>query len=204
MSIIHEQMLIFLRAIPVGATIMLLYDLFRILRRTFPHRDAVVFFEDIVFFLLAGMITWQYLLKNCRGELRAFVFAAELIGAVLWFLIVGKWMLAAGEWALRLLCSMVRIFVFCPLRWLYHLLYSMVIGILRMVWALAKILGAEKAICLWKKYKKAIQTAKNHLPEYAHSVYNFSVGLIMPFGRKTLNSEQEVESGAEGIIPSDR
>ena len=204
MSPVREQLLIFLWAIPVGASIMFVYDLFRILRLVFSHKDWVVFVEDVCFFILAGMLTWRYLLENCRGELRAFVFAAEVIGAVLWFVTCGKIVMAVAGKLIRLLRFLFRNLVLRPLTALMRGLVFLCRGFLRLVWHLAKLLGAEKWIAVIKKAKIKVQNAKNHLQEGTRSVYNSYIGLIMPFGKKALNSEQEVESGAQSIIPSDR
>ena len=90
MEFAWEQIGIFLRAIAVGAGIMACYDVFRMLRTAFRTADAVVFWEDIVFFAAAGMATWFYLLESCRGELRGFVMVGELLGGVLYFLTLGS------------------------------------------------------------------------------------------------------------------
>ena len=204
MSPIREQLLIFLWAIPVGAAIMAVYDLFRILRLAFPHRDWMVFLEDVCFFVLAGMITWSYLLENCRGELRAFVFAAELIGAVLWFVSCGKIVLSAAEKIIRLVRFLLRNLVFRPIKLICRGIGFLFRRFWLLLWKTAKLLGAEKVLTISKKYKNKLQNVKNHLQEGTRSVYNSCIGLILPFGRKAPNSEQEVESVAQSIFPSDR
>jgi len=204
MSPITEQFLIFLRAIVVGAVIMNVYDMFRILRLAFSHRDWIVFLEDICFFVLTGLITWNYLLISCRGELRAFVIVGELIGAVLWFFTAGKLVMAAAERIIEILRILVTVLLVRPvcavLRIMLHLFRQMV----RLLWWIAKRFGAEKLLFFIQKVKNTFQTAKNHLPERARLVYNFIIGFSMHFTEKPVNSEQEVEHSAESIIPSDR
>ena len=183
---------------------MVLYDLFRILRRVFHHRDWLVFCEDVCFFVLAGMLTWQYLLENCRGELRAFVFAAELIGALLWFFLCAEVFTAFGVRLVACIRFLVRLVILRPLSVLLRGVRFLLHGVLRLIWMAVVRLGVQKAIDQTKKLRITFQNAKNHLQDSAFSVYNSFVGLIMPFGRKAEHSEQEAERGAESFFPSDR
>lgn len=70
----------FLFAVGVGAVLCLIYDFFRILRIGFRSKTATVLVQDLLFALLAALITFSLLLLRCNGRLRMYVFAGELFG----------------------------------------------------------------------------------------------------------------------------
>ena len=57
-----------------GILIGLLFDLFRILRKSFKTADVVTYIEDTIFWLLTGIIILYSIFKFSNGDLRAFIF----------------------------------------------------------------------------------------------------------------------------------
>ena len=70
------QSILFLIFIVNGILIGLLFDIFRILRRTFKTGDIITYIEDILFWLLTGAsILYNIFIYN-NGEIRLFMFIA--------------------------------------------------------------------------------------------------------------------------------
>ena len=57
-SVIRQEMWIFLLSILHGIFLTLLYDLFRSLRRAFPHGIVLISLEDFFFWMAAGFLTF--------------------------------------------------------------------------------------------------------------------------------------------------
>jgi spore cortex biosynthesis protein YabQ len=81
---LKSQIITLLYGLLVGMIMSLYFDSFRILRKTFKHKDYVVFIEDIAFFFVATFITFMLLMARCNGEPRAYVLLAILLGYFLY------------------------------------------------------------------------------------------------------------------------
>ena len=57
----------------VGIIIGVLFDIFRILRKSFKTKDIVTYMEDILFWILTGIIILFSMYKFSNGELRFFM-----------------------------------------------------------------------------------------------------------------------------------
>lgn len=69
-----SQLIAFLLSLAVGCVFCLIYDIFRAVRKSFKRNAAAVFFEDILYSLLCGVIGFCFLLSTTGGDLRAFTF----------------------------------------------------------------------------------------------------------------------------------
>ncbi len=87
---ISHQTVSFLQSLLLGGALGLLYDGFRILRLIIPSGKVISFFEDIVYFLLCGFISFAFLLAVNNGVIRAYLLAGELLGAALYYFTLGK------------------------------------------------------------------------------------------------------------------
>ena len=204
MAFAWEQTLIFLRAIAVGAGIMLCYDLFRMLRIAFTVSDAVIFVEDVVFFVAAGLITWFYLLESCRGELRGFVMIGEGLGGIIYFFTIGRAVMGVAKPVIHFLQHLIDRLILSPLRWIWKTAVAVFHWLVKsgkfiLKW-LAKISGAEKLGNFLKcreNSKKIIKNIKIHLQEGHGVLYNLYVALFFWTKRGKLsqagNQSQEVE-----------
>lgn len=201
MEFAWEQICIFLRAIAVGAGIMVCYDFFRILRTAFRTSDAVVFLEDVVFFVAAGLATWFYLLESCRGELRGFVMVGEVIGGLLYFLTAGRLVMKAAKPVIHFLQRLIDRLIFRPVRRIWKLLkgiYKWLAGLgKRISKRLAVFFGADKLRKLSRNKKNLKKNSKIHLQEGHNLLYNLYVKLFpwlfLKGTSQSGNQTQEVE-----------
>ena len=203
MALIQQQTAIFLWAMVVGALIMALYDLFRILRLSFAGWDWLIFVEDLCFFVLAGLITWYYLLESCEGRIRGFVLVGEGIGALLYYLTIGQLVMAVAKPVIAFLRWTLQM-LFRPVRWAGKKLLIPLKAVARLS------LDRWKRVCMgfrkgiWENRKKVSQIGKRHLQEPGGILYNLFVTSV--FAGKFAGAshhKQGVENGAESIITSD-
>lgn len=179
MAFAWEQTVIFLWAIAVGAGIMLCYDLFRMLRTAFQVSDGAIFAEDVFFFVIAGMITWFYLLESCRGELRGFVMIGEGIGGLIYFLTIGRLVMGIAKPIIHFLQNLIDRLIVRPLQWIW----KTVKGIFKWLFKLCKTLlnwlgdisGIKKIGKVLRNKKKIRENTKIHLQERHSLLYNLYV-----------------------------
>lgn len=88
-DIIHQAYL-FGIYIVCGILIGILFDLFRILRKSFKTPDAITYIQDIIFGILTGIFLIFILFIFNNGELRFYIFLALTIGLILYLLTISK------------------------------------------------------------------------------------------------------------------
>ena len=81
---ITNQAYLFLNFILVGVIIGLLFDFFRILRKSFSTKDFVTYIEDIIFWILAGLILLYSICTFSNGEIRLFMVLGIGIGILIY------------------------------------------------------------------------------------------------------------------------
>ena len=97
MQIRYEAWLLLLSLL-VGGWLMLVYDLFRVLRLMIKHSSFVRGIEDFLFWIFAGIVTFMLLYEQNDGGLRLY----GLVGMSLYERIVSRFLFAvlkkAGKW----------------------------------------------------------------------------------------------------------
>ena len=84
---IISQVYLFLIFIVNGILIGILFDFFRILRKSFKTKDIITYIEDLLFWILAGTSILYFIFVYNNGEIRLFMFLGIAIGLVLYMLI---------------------------------------------------------------------------------------------------------------------
>lgn len=74
-----------------GILIGILFDIFRILRRSFKTKDIVTYIEDIIFWILTGLLILYSIFTFSNGELRLYMFIGIFIGCILYMLLLSKY-----------------------------------------------------------------------------------------------------------------
>lgn len=85
------QIYTFLLSIALGAAVGVVYDMFRAFRRAIPCRKISVFFQDVIFWLIACIVFFCFSLIRCEGQIRFFALLGMLSGFTLWIMTVGKY-----------------------------------------------------------------------------------------------------------------
>ncbi len=86
----QSQLYSFMIFILDGVLIGLLFDLFRILRKSIKTADVFTTIQDIVFWILSGILLIYSIFKFNEGELRLYIFIGLFIGTMAYILIFSK------------------------------------------------------------------------------------------------------------------
>lgn len=84
---IMNQIYLFFIFIANGIFIGILFDFFRILRKSFKTSDIITYFEDLLFWILTGTSILYFIFVFNNGEIRLFMFLGIAIGVTLYMLI---------------------------------------------------------------------------------------------------------------------
>ena len=74
-----------------GIIIGLLFDIFRILRRSFKTSDVITYLQDILFWILTGFILLYSIFTFSNGEIRFYMFLGVFLGCLIYMLIFSKY-----------------------------------------------------------------------------------------------------------------
>ncbi len=88
-----NQAYLFLIFIINGFIIGLIFDIFRILRKSFKTSDFLTYIEDILFWIITGIIVLYSIFIFNNGEIRFFMFIGILLGAILYLLLISKYVI---------------------------------------------------------------------------------------------------------------
>lgn len=87
---ITNQAYLFLIFVVNGIVIGLLFDIFRILRRSFKTSDFITYIEDILFWILTGLTILYSIFVFNNGEIRLFMFFGIAIGITIYMLMLSS------------------------------------------------------------------------------------------------------------------
>ena len=85
----YVQLSVLVKAIGTGYFLGLLFSIFMLLNSVHGKSTAVVFIRDIIFFLLAAVISFFFTLKYNAGQIRFYILAGELAGFCLFYIFPG-------------------------------------------------------------------------------------------------------------------
>ena len=122
---VSGQAWLFLSTVVVGMVIGLFYDIFRIIRKTTPHRAWVVQLEDVLFWVTATGAMFYFMLQHNYGEIRVFSLLGTACGVVLYMATFSPWVLkvstAVINFVKRVVTTVVGI-ICLPFKFLYRLI----------------------------------------------------------------------------------
>lgn len=89
----ENQAFIFMIFIINGILIGLLFDFFRIMRRTFKTNNVITYIEDFIFWILTGLILLYSVFTFNNGEIRIYMFLGVLLGITLYMLSISSYVI---------------------------------------------------------------------------------------------------------------
>lgn len=108
-----------------GSIIGILFDLFRILRKSFKTPDIITYIEDILFWIITGLFLLYIIFKYSLGEIRIYMFISLIIGLVTYFLTISKYFIRLNVKIIDILkisISKIIYILFYPVKIIIHIL----------------------------------------------------------------------------------
>ena len=88
-----NQAYIFMAFSIVGVTIGILFDIFRIIRKTIKTNDFFTYIEDVLFWILTVIIIIFSMYYFCDGELRFFMVIGIVLGTIIYLLTISRYVI---------------------------------------------------------------------------------------------------------------
>ena len=109
-----EQLTSFIYFILIGILLGIIFDIFRISRRTIKTSDFFTNLEDVLFGLIAGIIILFSIFKFNNGELRLYIFIGLSIGIILNMLFISKYFIKINIYIISFIKKTFK-FLFKPI-----------------------------------------------------------------------------------------
>lgn len=122
---ITNQAILFLIFCINGILIGLLFDFFRILRRSFKTHDIVTYIQDVLFWILTGFILLYSIFTFNNGEIRLFMFLGVALGVIFYMLCLSSYVIKVNVIIIKFLKNIIiKIFgiISIPFKAIYNLI----------------------------------------------------------------------------------
>lgn len=97
----NNQAYLFVIFIINGILVGILFDFFRILRKSFKTGDFITYIEDIIFWILTGILTLYFIFNYNDGEIRLYVFLGIILGILVYMLSISKYII---KFSVKIIC----------------------------------------------------------------------------------------------------
>lgn len=91
----------------VGIIIGVLFDIFRILRKSFKTKDIVTYMEDILFWILTGIIILFSMYKFSNGELRFFMIIGIIMGTLMYMITFSRYVIKISVFIIKIIKTII-------------------------------------------------------------------------------------------------
>ncbi len=118
----QNQAYVFLIFILNGLIIGILFDIFRILRKSFKTPDIITYIQDIIFWILSGVILLYSIFKFNNGELRLFIFLGIVLGIILYILIFSKIFIKISVISIDIIKKIIKTVIITPIKYILFVL----------------------------------------------------------------------------------
>lgn len=85
-----SQAQIFVFFFIIGVLIGVIFDIFRVLRKSFKTPDTMTYMQDIIFLFITGALLINSIIKLNNGEVRLYIFLAIFFGILIYSLTISK------------------------------------------------------------------------------------------------------------------
>ena len=108
--------------VALGMVCAFVFDTLRVSERFVRSNILVSVFKDILFWIITTALVFAICLRFNNGEIRFFMFAGVLFGALAYFNTVSKYVIKILVFAINIIKKIVFAVVFVPLRFLLKLI----------------------------------------------------------------------------------
>lgn len=125
---IENQGYLFLVYTINGILIGILFDIFRILRRSFQTKDVITYLQDILFWILTGLLLLYTIFTFSNGEIRLYMFLGVFIGCLLYMILISKYFIKINVkivlFLKNIIGTIISILIF-PIKFIFKIIKKM-------------------------------------------------------------------------------
>lgn len=146
----YQQLTNLIVFILTGIIIGILFDIFRIMRKSFKTPDIITYIEDIIFWILTGLILLFTIFTFNNGEIRIYIFVGLLLGLCIYMLTLSKHFVKIST----IILTFIKKVLYTPIHIIMNLIRTVIIRPFKLL-----IQKVNKIMTKW--IKKTIQKTGN-------------------------------------------
>ena len=105
-----KELWIFSYSCLLGLGLGILYDVFRIVRMLINTKNITIFLQDVIYFIVSGLITFLFVLGINEGQSRFYILAGEGIGWIAYHITLGEKIYRSSENIVKIIRPQFRNF----------------------------------------------------------------------------------------------
>ena len=154
-----NQAYLFLMFIINGILLGIIFDIFRVLRKSFKTSDIITYIEDIIFWIISGIITLYFIFYLNNGEVRLYIFIGIILGSLFYMLTISKYFVKISVCivlAIKTIIDKIWTIVNFPFKILFKIIRKVFFKPISFISInLKKVKNAKNCINFGKKDKKS-------------------------------------------------
>lgn len=158
-----QQMYLFFIFILIGGIVGIIFDFFRILRKSFKTRDTVTYIEDTFLCIFVGIIILFSIFIFASGEIRFFIFLGIIIGIFIYMIAISSAFIKLNVYILekikKIICTTFKVIVI-PAKYLIKILRKIFLKPIYFIFINFRHFMSKKYIISNKIIKKVINFKK--------------------------------------------
>lgn len=107
--IITQQLIYFCQSIFLGVISSFIFDFFKILRLSIKHNNIFIFIEDIIFFIILSLLTYNFMINISFGQIRIFILIGELIGFILYKFSISDFIVKSITYIISIISALFKL-----------------------------------------------------------------------------------------------
>ena len=124
----QDQAYLFIVFSLTGVVIGILFDFFRILRRSFKTSNIITYVEDVLFWILTGVLILYNIWYFNNGEIRIYMFLGIIMGLLIYMLTLSNIIVSLFSKILKMLIRILEI-PFKKIISIFHKIITIIIKI---------------------------------------------------------------------------
>ena len=109
---VSGQVYTFLSCILGGLLVGLIFDIFRLSRKFIKTNDIVTYIEDILFWILVGIIVLATIFLSNNGQIRGYIFLGIFLGAIFYFLVFSRMIINTLTCLIKIFINLINRLIF--------------------------------------------------------------------------------------------
>ena len=155
---VNNQAYLFLIFTLDGFIIGLLFDFFRILRKSFKTSDFITYIQDTLFWILTGLLILYSIFVFNDGQIRLFMFLGIFIGIIIYILLLSKYIIKINVFIIQKIKNILsypfKFILLIARKIFYKPIIFLSINIRKMTKNFKKIFNNIKTPKIMKNYQK--------------------------------------------------
>lgn len=159
-----NQAYLFMIFVINGVLIGFLFDVFRILRKSFKTKDIITYIEDISFWILTGLLTLYFIFYYNNGEIRFYIFLGIILGILIYILTISKYIIKFSVTVINFIKNIINKVIqviFYPLKLVINFLRKLLFRPISFIFINIRKTFTKSETYLLNIFKKTNKTTKS-------------------------------------------